>query len=62
VAADPKYAQTRAALEKRLMEELKRTGDPRLVDDGRFFETPPMAGPVTDESPAKGKAGRKKGK
>jgi hypothetical protein len=27
-------------------EPLKRTGDPRLVDDGRFFETPPMAGSV----------------
>jgi arylsulfatase A-like enzyme len=62
VAADPKYAPTRAALEKRLMVELKRTGDPRLVDDGKFFETPPMAGPVTDESPTRGKAGRKKAK
>jgi arylsulfatase A-like enzyme len=62
VAADPKYAQTRAALEKRLMVELKRTGDPRLVDDGKFFETPPMAGPVRDESPTPGKAGRKKAK
>ena len=28
------------------MDELKRTGDPRVVDDGKFFETPPMAGPV----------------
>ena len=25
-----------------------RTGDPRLMDDGRFFETPPMAGPPED--------------
>ena len=33
----------RAALEPRLMAELQRTGDPRLVDDGRFFENPPMA-------------------
>jgi len=34
------------ALRKRLMDELKKTNDPRLVEDGRFFETPPMAGPV----------------
>jgi hypothetical protein len=46
VAADEKYAQVGAELEKRLMDELRRTGDPRLVDDGKFFETPPMAGPV----------------
>ncbi len=32
----------------RLLDELKRTGDPRLIDDGRFFETPPMSGPVND--------------
>lgn len=46
VAADPAHAGARAALEQRLMAELKRTGDPRLVDDGKFFETPPMAGPT----------------
>jgi N-sulfoglucosamine sulfohydrolase len=52
VAADPKYAQTRAKLEGRLMGELKRTGDPRLIDNGKFFETPPMSGP-TNEGPTK---------
>jgi N-sulfoglucosamine sulfohydrolase len=46
VAQEPKYAQTRAALEKRLMDELERTGDPRLIDDGTFFENPPLAGPL----------------
>jgi N-sulfoglucosamine sulfohydrolase len=46
VATDPAYAKVRAELEQRLMDELKRTGDPRLVDDGKFFETPPMAGPT----------------
>jgi arylsulfatase A-like enzyme len=46
VATDPAYAKVRAGLEQRLMDELKRTGDPRLVDDGKFFETPPMAGPT----------------
>jgi arylsulfatase A-like enzyme len=46
VAADPAYAATRARLELQLLEELKRTGDPRLVEDGRFFETPPLSGPT----------------
>ena len=58
VAADPKYAKARADLEKRLMDELQRTGDPRLVDHGKFFETPPLAGPL-QESPAS-KAKKKK--
>ena len=46
VATDPAYATVRAELEKRLFDELKRTGDPRMIDGGKFFETPPMAGPV----------------
>lgn len=46
VADDPAYADVRADLEERLMDELERTGDPRLVDDGRFYETPPMAAPA----------------
>lgn len=45
VAADPDYAGIRAKLEKQLLGELKRTDDPRMVDDGRFFETPPMTNP-----------------
>ena len=45
VASDPSYSKVVEALKKRLMNELRTTGDPRLVDDGRFFETPPMAGP-----------------
>ncbi len=52
VAADPRYAGVRADLERRLMDELRRTGDPRLVDDGKFFETPPMAGPAAADRPA----------
>jgi hypothetical protein len=31
--------------------ELRRTGDPRLIDEGRFFETPPMAGPLQEAPP-----------
>jgi len=55
VAGDAAYAKTRAELEERLMKELKATGDPRLVDDGKFFETPPLSGPVND-----GPAGKRK--
>ena len=46
LAGDPAYADVLADLEDRLMDELERTGDPRLVDDGRFYETPPMAAPA----------------
>ncbi len=46
LADDPGYAATKADLEKRLLAELRRTGDPRLVDDGKFFETPPLSGPL----------------
>ena len=60
IAADPKYADTRAKLEARLMDELKRTGDPRLIDDGKFFETPPMAGPAPETQNAKKKKARQK--
>jgi uncharacterized sulfatase len=49
------YRETVTALRARLMDELNRTKDPRLIEGGRFFETPPMAGPV-----GKAKGGRKK--
>ncbi len=48
VAADPQYEQVRLELEQRLLGELRRTGDPRLVDNGRFFETLPRSGPSND--------------
>ena len=50
---NPRYAATRATLEKRLLDELKRAGDPRLVEGGKFFETPPMAGPLAEAAPTK---------
>ncbi|MDO8541572.1 MAG: sulfatase [Opitutaceae bacterium] len=63
VAGKPAYAKVQATLEQRLMGELRRTGDPRLVDDGKFFETPPMAGPVNDaEAGAQPSGQRGKGK
>ncbi|MGI9355602.1 MAG: sulfatase family protein [Rhizobiaceae bacterium] len=46
VAADPAYADVLAKLRGQLMNELKTTKDPRIVDDGRYFETPPLAGPT----------------
>lgn len=51
VAADPEYATIVADLREQLLVELKRSGDPRLVDDGKFFETPPMAGPLPNDVP-----------
>jgi N-sulfoglucosamine sulfohydrolase len=59
VADDPNYATIRENLEQRLMEELKRTGDPRLVDDGKYYETPPMSGPI-DDAEGRAKPGEKK--
>ncbi len=46
VAGQPAYAAVQAGLEQRLMDELRRTGDPRVVDGGRYYETPPLAGRV----------------
>lgn len=61
VAQDPAYEAVLVRLEQTLMEELRRTGDPRAVDEGRFFETPPMAGPLAPETPrAKVKAKAKR--
>jgi arylsulfatase A-like enzyme len=50
VAADPKQAKVVAELRERLLAELARTSDPRLVDDGRYFETPPLAGPIPQDA------------
>ncbi len=56
VADDPAYASVKADLEKKLMGILRSTGDPRLIEDGKFFETPPMSGPLSDETVALKKA------
>jgi arylsulfatase A-like enzyme len=49
VAQDAAYAEVRAELQRRLLAELHRTGDPRVVDEGRYFEEPPLAGPVAPD-------------
>ncbi len=51
VAADAAYANVVLELRKRLLDELERSGDPRLIDDGKFFESPPLAGPLPDDVP-----------
>lgn len=54
VATDPAYAKTVADLRERLLNELHRSGDPRVVEDGKYFETPPLAGPLpADVTPPK---------
>ncbi|GIW95545.1 MAG: sulfatase [Pirellulaceae bacterium] len=51
LAEKPEYAELRRQLEEQLLAELKRTGDPRMIDDGRYFETPPLAGPLPEDVP-----------
>jgi hypothetical protein len=46
VVTQPKYEAVAARLRQTLMTELAQTGDPRLINGGEFFESPPMAGPV----------------
>ncbi|MEM7015607.1 MAG: sulfatase, partial [Verrucomicrobiota bacterium] len=55
VAEDPAYAEIRAKMEKELLAELKATDDPRLVDDGKFFETSPMSDPASSNRKKKKK-------
>ena len=44
LADDPRLAGTRSHLEKRLLDYLKETGDPRVVGDGDVWETYPRVG------------------
>jgi arylsulfatase A-like enzyme len=45
-AQEPALETTRKNLRERLLKTLEETGDPRVRDNGKFFETPPLAGPV----------------
>lgn len=56
LAADPAYAEVRREMEERLLAELRRTGDPRLIDGGAYFENPPLAGPTGDVEKNGGKS------
>ncbi|QGJ71970.1 N-sulfoglucosamine sulfohydrolase [Planctomycetales bacterium 10988] len=51
VAEDPEYGSIVKELRSQLMKVLKESGDPRVVDNGSFFETSPMAGPLPDDVP-----------
>lgn len=53
VASNPDYESIRKQLYDRLMLELVSTGDPRVIDDGSFYETPPMSGPLEAQSAGK---------
>ena len=46
VAEDPAYAAIRKEMTDRLFTILRETGDPRMADEGKYFETPPLAGPL----------------
>lgn len=48
VASDSSYTSVREELHKKLMDELERTGDPRVQNGGDFFESPPLSGPVRE--------------
>jgi hypothetical protein len=51
LAGHQQYAALEEELTKRLLDEMQRTGDPRLIGEGQFYETPPMAGPLKKKSP-----------
>jgi arylsulfatase A-like enzyme len=49
LAEDPAYAAVRKEMTDRLFTILRETGDPRMLEDGKYFETPPMAGPLPNQ-------------
>lgn len=53
VAGQKAYQKIQDQLREQLLAEMTRTQDPRLIDDGEFFETEPMAAPW--EKPSKKK-------
>lgn len=64
VAEDPSYAAVRKEMTDRLFTILRETGDPRMTDDGKYFETPPLAGPLPKQEQKRLPGGQpvKKGK
>jgi len=64
VAEDPAYAAVRKEMTDRLFAILRETGDPRMTDDGKYFETPPLAGPLPKQEQKRLPGGQpvKKGK
>lgn len=64
VAEDQAYAAIRKEMTERLFAILRETGDPRMTDDGKYFETPPLAGPLPKQEQKRLPGGQaaKKGK
>jgi arylsulfatase A-like enzyme len=64
VAEDPAYATVRKEMTDRLLTILRETGDPRMLEDGKYFETPPLAGPLPKQEQKRLPGGQpvKKGK
>lgn len=48
LANDPAHAATRSALARRLEDELRRTGDARVIDGGEIWESYPRYSPVRE--------------
>jgi arylsulfatase A-like enzyme len=46
VAGKKGYQKVQAQLREKLLAEMRNTQDPRLINDGEFFETEPMSGPT----------------
>jgi N-sulfoglucosamine sulfohydrolase len=44
LASDPAHEKVRTEMETRLLEYLRHTNDPRLIDEGAKFENPPFSG------------------
>jgi len=49
VASEPGYSEVRTQLHDQLMAELRANDDPRVVESLPRFESPPFAGPVSEE-------------
>jgi arylsulfatase A-like enzyme len=45
LAYNPEFAAVRKEMQQKLLSELKRTGDPRVLDGGQTYDNPPFAGP-----------------
>jgi arylsulfatase A-like enzyme len=64
VAENPAYTAVRKEMTERLFTILRETGDPRMTEDGKYFETPPLAGPLPKQEQKRlpGGSAVKKGK
>ena len=62
VAESPAYAAVRKEMTERLFTILRETGDPRMLEEGKYFETPPLAGPLPNQGQKRlpgGQSGKK---